>query len=112
MARTTARSKIRMAQAKASEPQTKGDDGAAPQPKEQDMRLNPLADLIDDQSYSLLEQHRLIDQKALRDYLIRKSFREMRERMSAGDAIDKLQQQHPYLQFDTIRKIVYQMKSS
>ena len=77
-----------------------------------EVRVNPLADLIDDQTYALLEQHKLIDQKSLRDYLIRKSFREMRERMSAGDAIDKLQQMHPYLQFDTIRKIVYQMTKS
>jgi hypothetical protein len=32
--------------------------------------------------------------------------------MSAGDAIDKLQQEHPYLQFDTIRKIVYQVSKA
>jgi hypothetical protein len=113
MARTTVRSKIRLAKAQqASEQQPKADDAFTPPIEEKEVRLNPLSDLIDDPSYNMLEQHKLIDQKALRDYLIRKSFREMRERMSAGDAIDKLQQQHPYLQFDTIRKIVYQMKSS
>lgn len=112
MARTTVRSKIRLAQAKSAEQQTKADDGGTAPVEERDLRVNPLSDFIDDEAYSLLEQHRLIDQKALRDYLIRKSFREMRGRMSAGDAIDQLQQQHPYLQFDTIRKIVYQMKSS
>ncbi|MBS1912171.1 MAG: hypothetical protein JST22_09310 [Bacteroidetes bacterium] len=78
-------------------------------PAQNDTRLNPLADLIDDTTFALLQQHKLIDQKSLRDYQIRKTYREMREEMSAGDAIDKLQQMHPYLQFDTIRKIVYQM---
>jgi hypothetical protein len=109
----TVRSKIRLAKAAKSAPETiSADDSYTATVQPGDVRLNPLADLIDDQTYALLEQHKLIDQKSLRDYLIRKSFREMRERMSAGDAIDKLQQMHPYLQFDTIRKIVYQMTKS
>lgn len=113
MAGTTARSKIRLAKAAANAPeQVTANDGFSASAVSSEVRINPLADLIDDQTYSLLEQHKLIDQKSLRDYLIRKSFREMRERMSAGDAIDKLQQEHPYLQFDTIRKIVYQMSKS
>ena len=113
MAGTTARSKIRLAKAAASAPeQVTANDGFSASSVSAEVRVNPLADLIDDQTYSLLEQHKLIDQKSLRDYQIRKSFREMRERMSAGDAIDKLQQEHPYLQFDTIRKIVYQMSKS
>ena len=29
--------------------------------------------------------------------------------MSAGEVIDKIQELFPYLQFDTIRKIVYQV---
>jgi hypothetical protein len=109
MPATTVRSKIRLA--KAAIPPTEeiiANDGYSV-PVQTEVRLNPLADLIDDSTFKLLQQHRLIDQKSLRDYQIRKSYREMRERMSAGDAIDKLQQMHPYLQFDTIRKIVYQM---
>jgi hypothetical protein len=112
MAGTTVRSKIRLAKAAKNAPEQMSDDNVAAPVPQAEVRLNPLADLIDDQTYSLLEQHKLIDQKSLRDYLIRKSFREMREKMSAGDAIDKLQQMHPYLQFDTIRKIVYQMTKS
>jgi hypothetical protein len=113
MSGTTARSRIRLAKAAQNlpEPQTVNVNDVF-QNSSVEVRVNPLADLIDDPTYSMLEQHKLIDQKSLRDYLIRKSFREMREKMSAGDAIDKLQQMHPYLQFDTIRKIVYQMSKS
>ena len=109
MPATTVRSKIRLAKAAISAPEEIiANDGYSVQ-VQTEVRLNPLADLIDDSTFSILQQHRLIEQKSLRDYQIRKSYREMRERMSAGDAIDKLQQMHPYLQFDTIRKIVYQM---
>ncbi len=109
---TTVRSKIRLAQAaKDNADQVLANDGFAPV-AQNEARLNPLADLIDDETYALLTQHKLIDQKSLRDYQIRKSYREMRQQMSASDAIDKLQQMHPYLQFDTIRKIVYQVSKA
>jgi len=70
---------------------------------------NPLKDLIDDKVFRVLQKHNLLDEKAIRDYQIRKMFKEMRRTMSAGDAIDQLREMYPYLQFDTIRKIVYQI---
>ncbi|GAB6282525.1 MAG: hypothetical protein STSR0008_12710 [Ignavibacterium sp.] len=71
---------------------------------------NPLSDLISDEIYELLTSHGLIDEKAVRDYQIRKKFKQMRaNRISAGDAIDAIREEYPYLQFDTIRKIVYQI---
>ncbi|MBI2419136.1 MAG: hypothetical protein HYV28_14800 [Ignavibacteriales bacterium] len=71
---------------------------------------NPLAELISDDIYELLTEHGLIDDKAVRDYQIRKKFKNMRAgKVSAGDAIDTLREEYPYLQFDTIRKIVYQI---
>lgn len=71
---------------------------------------NPLSDLISDEIYDLLNSHGLIDEKAVRDYLIRKKFKQLREaKVSASDAIDILREDYPYLQFDTIRKIVYQI---
>ncbi len=51
----------------------------------------------------------LLDEKAIRDYKIRQMYKDMRREMSAGEAIDKIQEMFPYLQFDTIRKIVYQV---
>ncbi|MCH7774864.1 MAG: hypothetical protein IH784_10745 [Bacteroidetes bacterium] len=71
---------------------------------------NPLSDLISDEIYDLLDAHGLIDEKAVRDYQIRKRFKLLRAtKVSAGDAIDSIREDYPYLQFDTIRKIVYQI---
>jgi hypothetical protein len=71
---------------------------------------NPLSDLISDDIYDLLNAHGLIDEKSVRDYQIRKKFKQLRaSKISAGDAIDAIREEYPYLQFDTIRKIVYQI---
>ncbi len=70
---------------------------------------NPLSDIIDDQTFLSLERHKLFSEKAIRDYQIRRMFKDMRSSMSAGDAIDKIRDMYPYLQFDTVRKIVYQI---
>ena len=71
---------------------------------------NPLSELISDEIFELLEVHGLIDEKAVRDYQIRKKFKSLRaSKISAGDAIDAIREEYPYLQFDTIRKIVYQI---
>jgi hypothetical protein len=68
---------------------------------------NPLSDLISDDIFELLDSHGLIDEKAVRDYQIRKKFKQLRaSKISAGDAIDTIREDYPYLQFDTIRKIV------
>jgi hypothetical protein len=72
---------------------------------------NPLSDLINDNIYSMLYSKGLINEKSVRDYQIKRKFRELREnKISATNAIDQLRDQHPYLQFDTIRKIVYQIQ--
>lgn len=71
---------------------------------------NPLSDLINDTTYTILYNRGLINEKSVRDYQIKRKFREMRnKKISATDAIDQLRDLHPYLQFDTIRKIVYQI---
>lgn len=71
---------------------------------------NPLRDLISDDIYELLNSQGLIDEKSVRDYQIRKKFKQLRaNKVSAGDAIDSIREEYPYLQFDTIRKIVYQI---
>ena len=71
---------------------------------------NPLSDLINDTTYSMLYSKGLINEKSVRDYQIKRKFREMRnQKVSATNAIDQLRELHPYLQFDTIRKIVYQI---
>jgi len=70
---------------------------------------NPLADLISDEVYQLLVEHDLLDAKSVRNYQIRKRFRQLRaQNVPASDVIERIQEDYPYLQFDTIRKIVYQ----
>ncbi len=71
---------------------------------------NPIPDLISDAVYSLLETHDLLNGKAIRDYQIRNRFRELRDDdVGASDAIEMLREEHAYLQYDTIRKIVYKL---
>jgi ribonuclease HIII len=73
---------------------------------------NPLSELISDDIYELLSSHGLIDEKSVRDYQIRRKFKYLRaSKISAGDAIDVIREEYNYLQFDTIRKIVYQINS-
>ncbi|MBA4407492.1 hypothetical protein C0389_09470 [bacterium] len=73
---------------------------------------NPIAELINDDVYTLLTSRGLIDEKSVRDYLIRKKFKDLRaKKISASNAIEVLREEYPYLQFDTIRKIVYQPRN-
>jgi hypothetical protein len=74
---------------------------------------NPLSELISDDLYELLNSHGLINEKSVRDYHIRKKFKELRAgKISTGNAIDAIRENYPYLQYDTIRKIVYQISAS
>ncbi len=69
---------------------------------------NPLSELISDEIFEMLQSRGLINKKSLRDYEIRKKFKQMRNaNISAAEAINRLRDEYPYLQFDTIRKIVY-----
>lgn len=70
---------------------------------------NPIPDLITDEIYQLLESKGLINGKSVRDYQIKRKFKSLRDsKKSASESIDILRADYPYLQFDTIRKIVYQ----
>jgi hypothetical protein len=69
---------------------------------------NPLADLISDEIWELLNSRGLINDRSVRDYIIRRRFKTLRsQKIRTGDAIDTLRAEYPYLQFDTIRKIVH-----
>ena len=76
-------------------------------------QANPLDGLISDDIYDVLENHNLLSEKGVRDYRIRKAFKTMRgQNVSAYDAIEMLREEFPYLQFDTIRKIVYKLNGN
>ncbi len=75
------------------------------------IRTNPLSDLISDEIYELLYTRGLINEKSVRDHQIRKKFQDLRTKnVSATEAIDLIREEYPYLQFDTIRKIVYNIQ--
>ncbi|PKL88501.1 MAG: hypothetical protein CVV23_09935 [Ignavibacteriae bacterium HGW-Ignavibacteriae-2] len=69
---------------------------------------NPLSDLISDDIYELLKTKNLINEKSVRDYQIKRKFKLLRkQKISANEAIEKIRNEYPYLQFDSIRKIIY-----
>jgi hypothetical protein len=72
---------------------------------------NPLPDLIPDEVYNLLRTNDLISEKGVRDYIIRKAFKAMRQdqELKSHEALERLQAIYPYLQIDTIRKIIYRI---
>ncbi|OGU37112.1 MAG: hypothetical protein A2068_11085 [Ignavibacteria bacterium GWB2_35_6b] len=79
-------------------------------PNQNNANDNPLADLISDEIYEMLSSKGLINEKSVRDYIIRQKFKQLRiNKITASEAIDALREEYPYLQFDTIRKIVYQI---
>ena len=72
---------------------------------------NPLAGMIADDAYAALRDNDLINEKALRDYVIRQMFLRLKKESKLGtqEAILALRDMYPYLQHDTIRKIVYRV---
>jgi hypothetical protein len=69
---------------------------------------NPISELINDEIFDLLNSRGLINEMSVRDYQIKKKFRNLREKkIRAGEAIEEIRKDYPYLQFDSIKKIVY-----
>ncbi|CAN5609203.1 hypothetical protein BH23BAC4_BH23BAC4_09240 [soil metagenome] len=69
---------------------------------------NPLDGLLSDELFAVLHDNQLLSTKGIRDFQMRERFRQLRqEHVPAADAIEELRIDFPYLQFDTIRKIVY-----
>jgi len=69
---------------------------------------NPLSELISDEIFQLLSARGLINQRSVRNYHIRRRYQAFRDaKLSVSDCIDRLRSEYPYLQYDTIRKIIY-----
>lgn len=72
---------------------------------------NPISELIDDEVFELLQGEGLLDEKGIRNYLIQNRFKQLRvDKKTASEAISILQEDYPYLGFDTLNKIVYKKK--
>lgn len=74
---------------------------------------NPLDGLVSEEIYQRLVDNNVLSEKGVRDFQIRRQFRALRRgETPASDAIEMLREQYPYLQFDTIRKIVYGLQGA
>lgn len=72
---------------------------------------NPIRQIISDELYQKLVELNLLNHKAIRDFEIKQLYLELRDAgMRSADAIEALLEQYPYLQFDTVRKIIYSVK--
>ncbi|MEO0471217.1 MAG: hypothetical protein AAF206_16430 [Bacteroidota bacterium] len=72
---------------------------------------NPICQIVPDELYSKLLDLNLLNQKVLRDFQIKRKYLNFRESgLRSADAIDAVLEEFPYLQFDTVRKIIYSVK--
>jgi len=74
---------------------------------------NPIPELISDEIFELLNKHSLFDEIKLRNHKMKRDYRMLREmNMRQGDAIELIQKDYPYLQFDSIKRICVSEKST
>jgi 5'-deoxynucleotidase YfbR-like HD superfamily hydrolase len=72
------------------------------------MNSNPVQFLLNDQQFQLLAELNLLNKKLLRDLEIRGKYHTLRAKgVSFMEALDYLLQEYPYLQPDTLRKLIY-----
>ena len=72
---------------------------------------NPICQIIPDELYTTLLHLNLLNKKVLRDFQIKRQYINLREEgLRSAEAIDSILSEYPYLQFDTVRKIIYSVK--
>jgi hypothetical protein len=72
---------------------------------------NPIYQIVSDELYSTLLRLNLLNKKVLRDFEIKRHYLALRNSgLRSADAIDEILEAYPYLQFDTVRKIIYSVK--
>ena len=72
---------------------------------------NPIRQILPDDLFRMLLDLNLINRKVLRDFEIKREYKMMRRRgLKSQEAIDALLAAYPYLQFDTVRKIIYSIR--
>ena len=72
------------------------------------MVQNPLKSHIPDSIFEFLVKNNLLNEKGVRDFKIRQKFSSLKQQHTTQNAIEILQSDYPYLQYETIRKIIYQ----
>ena len=73
--------------------------------------INPIYQIVSDELYHTLVKLNLLNHKVIRDFDIKRRYLELRKaEHRSAEAIDCLLEEYPYLQFDTVRKIIYSVK--
>ncbi len=71
------------------------------------MRGNPIREFVPDEFFYLLKEMGFINERAVRDFYMKKRFEELKTYHSPKDIFSILQKEFPYLSEDTVRKIIY-----
>ncbi len=72
---------------------------------------NPINQIVTDDLYVKLIQLNLLNEKVIRDFQIKRRYLELRNGgLRSAEAIEAVLDDYPYLQFDTVRKIIYSVK--
>ncbi len=72
---------------------------------------NPIKQIVNDDLYIKLIQLNLLNEKVIRDFEIKRRYLEFRHSgLRSAEAIEAVLDDYPYLQFDTVRKIIYSVK--
>jgi hypothetical protein len=71
------------------------------------MRGNPLREFIPDHLYFELNAKGFLNERAIRDYYLKRRFFELRTEYTPRKIFSLLQKEFPYICEDTIRKIIY-----
>lgn len=69
---------------------------------------NPICQIVSDDLFYTLQKLNLLNHKVIRDFQIKRAYQDYRDQgHRSADAIDMILNEYPYLQFDTVRKIIY-----
>jgi hypothetical protein len=72
---------------------------------------NPIRQILPDDLFSMLLELNLINRKVLRDFEIKRQYKSLRRTgLRSAEAIEALLNMYPYLQYDTVRKIIYSIR--
>ena len=71
------------------------------------MRGNPLREFIPDEVFFLLKEKGFLNDRAVRDFYLKKRFENLKKSHRPKDIFKILQKEVPYLSVDTVRKIIY-----
>ena len=72
---------------------------------------NPIRQIVTDDLYTKLVSLNLLNQKVIRDFLIKRQYLDLRKAgHRSAEEIEMVLDDYPYLQFDTVRKIIYSVK--